>query len=575
MNLRIKTKLSLGLAFLFGIAVLVGVLSAYYLHQLSTDAKEILKDNYESIEYAQNMNRALELKNMGEFNKNLRLQEKNITEPGEDELTSQLRQQAETLSKNPHDSMVVKAIRSTLFSITRINMQAQVRKNKIAQETASDALVYIGVIGSICFIITFAFIINFPGYIANPIKELTEGIKEISNKNYDERLNFESGDEFGELAEAFNSMAQKLDLFEHSNLAQILFEKSRIETIINKMNDPIIGLDEKKKILFVNSEAIKVIGRDPKDLIGNYAPDVAVKNDLLRSLIKDLMEGNIFPLDPPVLKIFADGKESYFTKEVLRVTTVPTGEKKVVSIGYVIILKNITAFKELDLAKTNFIATISHELKTPLASLQLCAQLLEDSRIGALNDEQKKIVKTVHDETHRLLKIIGELLDLAQIETGNLKLQYRPVKPIEIVQYAVDALKFQAGLKNIPLEIQCRPDLPLVNADLEKTSWVLINFLSNAIRYSAEKSPVMLSVIQKQNRVVFSVQDNGKGIERQHLDHVFEKFYKAPDGDSHSGTGLGLAISRDFIQSEGGRIWAESEPGKGSTFSFDLDAVPS
>ena len=453
-------------------------------------------------------------------------------------------------------------------------MQAQVRKNKIAQETANNALVYIGVIGSICFIITFAFIINFPGYIANPINELTEGIKEISNKNYDERLNFESGDEFGELAEAFNSMAQKLDVYEHSNLAQILFEKKRIETIINKMNDPIIGLDEKKKILFVNTEAVKIIGRDPNDLIGNYAPDMAVKNDLLRSLIKDLMEGNLFPTDSPVLKIFADGKESYFTKEILRVTTVPTGEKKVVSIGYVIILKNITAFKELDLAKTNFMATISHELKTPLASIQMCSQLLDDKRVGELNEEQKKIVKTVHEETSRLMKIIGELLDLAQVESGNLHLQYEPVKPKQLVSYAYDALNFQAGLKQVQLEVHCPDDLPLVKADLEKTSWVLVNFLSNAIRYSPEKSTVIIRATQNENKIIFSVQDFGKGIDPQYIDHVFEKFYKIPDSDpTHSGTGLGLAISKDFIISEGGKVWVESEPGNGSTFNFELGVV--
>jgi PAS domain S-box-containing protein len=574
MNLRIKTKLSLGLAFLFGVATLVGLLSAFYLHQLSKDAQEILKDNYESIEFAQNMGQALEEKRFEDFKKNLVLQEKNVTEPGEKELTSQLRQQAKDLEQHPENPQKVKDIRSTLFSIIKINMQAQVRKNQIAQETASDALVYIGVIGSICFIITFAFIINFPGYIANPINELTEGIKEISNKNYDERLNFQSGDEFGELAEAFNSMAHKLDEYEHSNLAQIIFEKKRIETIINKMNDPIIGLDEKKRILFVNTEAIKIIGKDPKDLIGNYAPDVAVRNDLLRSLIKDLMEGNLFSADPTVLKIFADGKESYFTKEILRVTTVPTGEKKVISIGYVIILKNITAFKELDLAKTNFIATVSHELKTPLASIQMCSKLLEDKRVGSLNDEQKKIVNTVNEETQRLMKIVEEILDLAQVETGNLRLDYQSVKPDQIVDYAFEALKFQASQKQINLDVQCPKDLPRVKADLEKTSWVLVNFLSNAIHYSPEKSNVILKARQKQNKIIFSVQDFGKGIDPQHIDHVFEKFYKIPGSNSsHTGTGLGLAISRDFIQSEGGRIWVESEPGKGSIFSFELDTA--
>ena len=124
-------------------------------------------------------------------------------------------------------------------------------------------------------------------------------------------------------------------------------------------------------------------------------------------------------------------------------TSIPTGEEKAVSIGYVIILKNITAFKELDLAKTNFIATVSHELKTSIASIQMCSQLLEDDRIGKLNEEQKKIVNTVNEETNRLLKITGDLLDLAQVETGNIGMEYESLKPKQIVDYAQSALKFQ------------------------------------------------------------------------------------------------------------------------------------
>ncbi len=572
-KIPIKSKLALGLAFLFGIAVLVGALGAYYLYALSRDAKAILTDNYESIEYMQNISRALDQNNFGAIEKNLKGQENNVTEPGEPELTAELRTHFERFRNNPSDSIPLQSIRSTLYEITRVNMEAIFHKNSVAQETADKALLYIGIIGSICFIITFAFIVNFPGYIANPIKHLTVGIQEISNKNYDERLHFESGDEFGELAEAFNSMAQKLDEYEHSNLAQILFEKRRIETIINKMNDPIIGLDEKKKILFANSEAIKILGMEPKDLVGTYAPDVAVRNDLLRTLIKDIMEGKVFQADEeqPYLKIFSDGKESYFTKETLRITTVPTGEKKGVSIGYVIILNNVTEFKELDLAKTNFIATVSHELKTPIASIQMCSQLLEDDRIGTLNEEQKKIVETVNEETNRLLKITGELLDLAQVESGTIQMQYQSIQPKQIVEYAYRALKFQADQKQISIDVHCPEDLPPIKADLEKTSWVLVNFLSNAIHYSPEKSNVILQARRDNGHIVFSVQDFGKGISAKHRDHVFDKFYKVPESDpSRSGTGLGLAISKDFITTQGGRVWVESEIGKGSTFNFEL-----
>jgi two-component system, NtrC family, sensor histidine kinase KinB len=572
MKLSIKTKLAFGLAFLFGIAVLVGAVSAFYLYQLSNDARVILTDNYESIEYVENISRALDRHDGQAFEKNLQGQIKNVTEPGEQEFTDELKAQWEQLKRSPADSALAKSIRTTLHNITKVNMEAIVRKNNTAEQTADKALLYIGIIGSICFIITFAFIVNFPGYIANPIKGLTEGIKKISDKNYDERLHFESGDEFGELAEAFNGMAQKLDEYEHSNLAQILFEKNRIETIINKMNDPIIGLDEKKRILFANSEAIKILGVEITSLLGQYAPDVAVRNDLLRNLIQDIMQGKVFHEDPqPLLKIYLDGKESYFTRETLRMTSIPTGEKKVVSIGYVIILKNITAFKELDLAKTNFMATVSHELKTPIASIQMCSQLLEDERIGQLNPEQSRIVKTVNEETKRLLKITGELLDLAQVETGNIRMQYQSLNPGQIIDEAFAALKFQAGQKNITIEVHYPEGLPTIKADPEKTSWVLVNFLSNAIHYSPNGSKILMQVEKVGTKIVFSVKDFGKGIDSKHIDHVFDKFYKVPDSDSsRSGTGLGLAIAKDFITSQGGRIWAESEIGQGSTFNFEM-----
>ena len=572
-KIPIKTKLALGLAFLFGIAVLVGALGAYYLFALSRDARAILTDNYESIEYMQNISRALDQNSFEVIEKNLKGQEGNITEPGEPELTVELRAHFDKFRNHPSDSVLQQAIRSTVHELTRINMAATFRKNNVAQATADKALLYIGIIGSICFIITFAFIVNFPGYIANPIRDLTVGIQEISNKNYDERLHFHSGDEFGDLADAFNSMAQKLDEYEHSNLAQILFEKRRIETIINKMHDPIIGLDEKKRVLFANSEAIKILGIEAEDLLGNYAPDVAVRNDLFRTLIKDIMEGKVFHRDEeqPYLKIYSDGKESYFDKETLRITTVPTGEKKGISIGFVIILKNVTEFKELDLAKTNFIATVSHELKTPIASIQMCSQLLEDDRIGTLTEEQKKIVRTVKEETSRLLKITGELLDLAQVESGTIQMQYLPLKPKQIVDYAYSALKFQADQKQINIHVNCPEDLPQIKADQEKTSWVLVNFLSNAIHYSPEKSKVILQARRDNGQIVFSVQDFGKGISAKHRDHIFDKFYKIPESDpSRSGTGLGLAISKDFITTQGGRIWVESEIGRGSTFNFEL-----
>jgi PAS domain S-box-containing protein len=199
-------------------------------------------------------------------------------------------------------------------------------------------------------LISFTFVINFPAYLASPIKQLTEGIRAITAKNYEQRLHFSSNDEFGELATAFNLMAQKLDEYEHSSLAQILSEKKRIEAIINKLNDAVIGLDDHQHILFVNSVALDLLHINQEELVGKSALDVALQSDLMRSLLNH-------STDNQEIKIYTGGKESYFSKEWILVEN----EEKL--LGKVIILQNITKYHELDAAKTNFIATISHELK--------------------------------------------------------------------------------------------------------------------------------------------------------------------------------------------------------------------
>ena len=569
--MNIKTKITLALAFLFIVILFLGGLGAYYLHGLSGEVKEILKDNYESLEYVRNMrvivdNNNWSNENIDVFAKNLKGQEENITEVGEKESTRKLRNEFQYLLNNP-DSTLNNKLRTELNKIEELNMQAIVRKNNIMQETTERVRLYMIFVAITCALITFTFIINFPSYIADPISTLTESIKQIANKNYEQRLNFKSDDEFGELAYAFNEMAQRLDEYEHSNLAQLTFEKRRIETIIDNMHDAIIGLDENNKILFVNPMMEKILGIDEKQIAGKYAPDVALHNDLLRNLLKD--NNSIKPM-----QIFADGKESYFSRETFEVKNHENllfNGQTPSTIGQVIVLKNVTAYQEIDLAKTNFIATISHELKTPISSIKMSLKLLNDERVGNLNNEQKVLIENIEEDSHRLLKITTELLDLAQVETGNIQLHLQPTEPKEIIEYAVKSLEFQALQKEIKLEINCPDNLPNVQVDLEKTAWVLVNFLSNAIRYSVDKSKIIISVKQSENKITFSVQDFGRGIDEKFQNRIFDKFFKVPNGDyNKSGTGLGLAISKDFIISQGGVIGLESEIGKGSIFYFSI-----
>jgi PAS domain S-box-containing protein len=566
--MTIKNKLRAGIGFLFALALICCGMSIYFLNRLSADAGAILKDNYKSVQYAQSVLTTLDA-HTGSFtpqqvkaiDQNMVLQQRNVTEAGEQQLTDSASATYEKLKQPNNTEVVQNQLRSRLhqhlYGIMKLNMDAISRKNDVANATSKRGSLLVAFLGAFLFLVAFSFAVNFPGYIANPIKELTARIKEVSNKNYHQQIHFESDDEFGELGQAFNTMTRKLDEFENSNLASILFEKKRIETIINSMQDAIIGLDEKGIIIFANQVACNLIGMKADQLNGKYAPDIAIENDLMRKLLVN---------DQAKLRIFADEREGFYSRESLSVSS----RDKV--IGKVIILKNITEYQQLDEAKTNFIATISHELKTPISSIKMSLKLLEDERIGEVNPEQRQLITNIDEDTRRLLLITGELLDMAQVETGKLQLNFGSTHPQNIVDYAVKAIKFIADQKQVDIKVKCDESLPKVHADLDKTTWVLINLLSNAIKYSHEKSTVELVVKKHKNdEIEFSVTDHGKGIEDQYLPRLFERYFKVPNATSEqSGTGLGLAIAKDFIEAQAGKINVESEIGSGSTFYFTL-----
>jgi NtrC-family two-component system sensor histidine kinase KinB len=580
--MKIKTKLRLGFGFLFVVVIFFGAISLYYMNKISISSKVILKDNYESLRYAREIRSILDDNELPlskaaaeKLSLQLRLEENNITEKGERQaviaLASAFRQLTAPGADLSTQKQMLRGMHLQLRVIDDVNMQAIVRKNDAAQLSVEKAATYLMFAASLCFIVLFSFSVNFPGFVANPLREFSEAIKAISRKNYKQRLEFKGNDEFAELAEEFNAMTAQLNMWENSNLAKLQSEKLRIEAIIGQMQDAIIGLNEKKEILFLNQVASQLLNMHENDVVGANALELMKKNDLLSTVMQT---GS----NPKPMKIYADGKESYFKLE-RREIMVPIFEDqsdKVIkeslkTAGEVYILKNVTEYKELDEAKTNFIATVSHELKTPISSIKMSVKLLDDERIGGMNDEQKELVQHIREDCGRLLKITSELLDLSQVETGNLQLNFVKSDPRKVAIYAMDAVRFQAEQKEIELELISRNDLPKVNVDTEKTAWVLVNFLSNALRYSPQKSKVVIQIIESGTNIEFSVRDFGRGIDEQYQKRLFERYFQVPtDGNNKSGSGLGLAISKDFIEAEGGKIWVESEIGEGSRFCFLL-----
>lgn len=574
--MKIKTKLISGVGLLFALIFLLAAMSVFFINTLKNDTKSILVANYNTLEYSRNMLQALEKMEAGtatfsEFEINLNKQQANITEIGEQKLTEKIADHFNNLKDNPNDKVLTSSIRKSITEVMSLNMEAIEKKSNTANNTAQKAIMFISIMGAICFIIAFTLLVNLPGNIANPIKELTESIKQIANQNYKERVRFERNNEFGELAKSFNTMAEKLEEYSESKLDKIIKSKKRIEALINNMHDPVIGLDENKIVLFANNEALKITGLAIDNLIGKPVQEVALHNDLIRNLIKDFMGSPQNATKSDTIKIYADDKESYFEKEIVEINVTPTGEKETQFIGQVIILKNITLFKELDFAKTNFIATVSHEFKTPISSIQMSLDLLKNNQIGSLNEEQIHLVESIDDDSKRLLKITGELLNMTQLESGKIQLKKQSLNPAEIIKYAIEATKTQAEQKNIQLEVIYPDDLPQIEVDLEKTVWVMTNLISNAIRYSYENSKVVIHAEESKGKVSFCVKDSGQGIPQQYKDKVFNRYFRVP-GTKKEGTGLGLAISKEFIEAQGGTIEVESELGLGSTFTFNLKA---
>ena len=238
--MRLKTKLSAGLIFLFTVILVFGISGIVSINKLSQDANHVLKNNHESIVYCNNMLKAVDnIKTQKDaiqvFEDNLSKQEKNITEIGEKEVTQELRRNFNELRANPDDPSNYPEIRSSLTKIFDLNEMAILRKHNAVQHTADKAKLWLTTIFTILILVSFTFAFNLPGIISNPILKLSEGIRGISNKDYSSRIVIKQHDEFGELAKSFNDMAEKLDEYEHSNLSQIKFEKSRIETIFTNL----------------------------------------------------------------------------------------------------------------------------------------------------------------------------------------------------------------------------------------------------------------------------------------------------------------------------------------------------
>ena len=603
----LRTRITVGLLFLLGIIILISGVAVTYLTSLAAESDKLLEQNYTSIRLVRQLIEAYQelpatqtkyLSNLGIDKDRYENSKVNVVHfiDSLDENTNNRQEKAyidslyinfenyvSRFDKILDDTSVVLPdmkiyfydlrayflpVRNNIDQIRQINQNEIFERNERIQENAEEALLYMAIIGGFCVLITVGFIFYFPVYLTKPLNELHLAMEEMSNKNYSRRLHVSSTDEFARLATSFNKLTVKIAEFESVNLEKLLIEKRRTEAIIEHLQDGIIGISAQNKIIFINQVAEILLDMSSDEAVDMYVPDLLVSNDILYHVMVDLVNierGQLFA--EKTVKVPSADRDLFFSRQVM---TLPETEELS---GLIIILKNITKFTEMDAAKTHFIATISHELKTPLAATRLSLGLLKDKRMGELNEDQVDLVGDIEQATERLLALTGEILQLSQIEAGKIKVNLQPVEVDNLISYALQAIKVSADQKFLDVKADISTNLPIFFADIDKIKWVITNFLTNAIRYAPQKSEVKLSIYPDNRGVIFSVSDTGKGISEIYHFKIFEKYFQVPDAGGNTdkkGSGLGLAICREFIEAHKGEIWVESEVGKGSTFFFWL-----
>ena len=603
--MKVKTKITLGLVFLFSVIVVLGIITIHYLNLLTNQNQNLLRENYQSLEYTHELLNSLnDIRNSFEPDDNSRVtlnkvdfklqssiaryeesleKQRGVSkEEGEIQLVNEVQNEFEALKEYLEVTRtkdyyfekllpVLEDLSLNIDQIYRLNEQTINHRTQMAEATADRVIYTVAGIIVFCILIAFSFMVRFPAYVAEPVDKFSTAIDKMSQGDYSARVDIDTRDEFGKLGLAFNDMASRMDEFERLNLSKLMTEKKRMETMIQKISEGIIGLDAEFNVLFINPFAKKLLGISRQKIKGLSAKDLSLQNPIFQNTIQDLLESSITSdrryTRNKLIKGNLDNKTAYFIRKVI-ITYADSDDDHELN-GYIIMLKNITEYKEMDQAKTNFIATVSHELKTPISAIKMSLRLLKDQRLGRLEEEQEEMVESIEWETNRLLNITQELLNATEMEGGEIKLNLEPTRPEDIVEEAIDSVITLAEDRNVIIEKEVDSNLPNILVDEDKVTWVLVNFLTNSIKYSPVGSRVDIKVTYDQEFIEFSVKDQGTGIPEEHQKRIFDRYYRIP-GSGGKGTGLGLSISKELINKMGGKIGLESNPGKGARFYFRL-----
>lgn len=396
------------------------------------------------------------------------------------------------------------------------------------------------------------------GRSMQPLRHLTGAVSKIaSDENHAPHLAGEvdqlAVDEIGQLTRAFNAMSIRLN----HQMAALKTEQGKMSAVLNEMSDGVLIVDEQGRVQLINPAAEEMFNIHQEQAI-QQSMAVTLRHHQLIELWQRCKESK--QTQYATLEL-ASGKQFF--------QGVATPLEQALPGNTLLLFQDLTRLRRLETVRQDFISNISHELRTPLASLKALTETLQES---ALEDPPaaRRFLEQMDIEVDSLSMMVTELLELSRIESGRVPLKLKAAAPAEMIKLAVERLHLQAQRVGVEISIDLQPDCPHALADPSRVEQVLVNILHNAIKYTQLGGLIQISARRQGEFIQFSIRDNGAGIPETDLTRIFERFYKTDRARSGSGTGLGLAISKHLVEAHGGKIWAESVEGQGSTFHFTL-----
>lgn len=564
--------------------VAVAAVSRLTLAELDASAQRILRDNHASVLAAERMDRAARAlvrarldgaageaasEATRRFEAALAFQEGNITEAGEAEATKRLRAAWARLDAATGERALLTAydgLHEALGEILSLNHEAMVRKSEEARGTAARLNQILVATTLVSFAAALLAGLWLTARLTRPLAVLAQAVRRISTGDLEVQVKIPGRDETAEVARELNALVSRLAEYRRSSLGELLQAQRASQATIDGLPDPVVVFSLDGTITTVNRAATELFGASvelPDPLADADAP---VREAIAR--LREHVLGGRGAVSPR-------GLEEAFT------ATTPSGPRALLGRaaplladegaleGATVILQDVTKLRRLDELKNDLVATVAHEFRTPLTSLPMAIHLCLEEIVGPLTPKQADLLQAARQDCERLQLIVDDLLDLSRIQAGRVELALHDVAANELLERAAGAHHAEALDRTVTLSVRPDATARTVRVDEARAALILDNLITNALRHTPPGGRVELAADEADGAVRFEVRDSGEGIPAEHLEHLFDRFYRVP-GKKSGSAGLGLTIVKELVEAHGGAISVESTVGAGTTFRFTL-----